>query len=195
MSSIACFTGHGPTPTGRMTPDELLVLSFPGPDRSIRLEELQAGRAVSRRYRNRRIGEFLKELDLTEGRSTGVPKMLRVMRQNGSPVPVFETDDDRSYFLIRLPVHVGFQPDAASTPEVTPEVRLCLAIRGQMSRAELQALMQLKDAEHFRKAFLLPALEAGYIAMTIPDKPSSSKQRYYLTDAGKALIDGIPKTL
>ncbi|MCK4303732.1 MAG: hypothetical protein KAY24_05800 [Candidatus Eisenbacteria sp.] len=28
------------------------------------------GHAVSRRYRNRRIGEFLKELDLTEGRST-----------------------------------------------------------------------------------------------------------------------------
>lgn len=96
----------------RITPDELLVLSFPGPDRSIRLEELQAGRAVSRRYRNRRIGEFLKELDLTEGRSTGVPKILRVMRQNGSPEPVFETDDDRSYFLIRLPVHGGFQPDA-----------------------------------------------------------------------------------
>ncbi|CAN0593479.1 unnamed protein product, partial [Ectocarpus sp. 12 AP-2014] len=38
----------------------------------------------------------------TEGRSTGVPKILRVMKANGSPVPVFETDDERSYFLIRL---------------------------------------------------------------------------------------------
>ena len=47
------------------TRDELVVLSFPGPDRSIRLEDLRAGTAVSRRYRNRRIGEFLKELDLT----------------------------------------------------------------------------------------------------------------------------------
>ncbi|MDF1685132.1 MAG: ATP-binding protein [Legionellaceae bacterium] len=89
----------------RLTPEELVVLSFPGPDRSIQLRDLQAGRAVSRRYRNRRIGEFLKELNLTEGRSTGVPKILRVMKTNGSPAPVFETDDDRSYFLIRLPVH------------------------------------------------------------------------------------------
>ena len=48
-------------------------MSFPGPDRSIRLEDFQVG-AVSRRYRNRRI-EFLKELDLTEGRSTGIPKI------------------------------------------------------------------------------------------------------------------------
>ena len=60
---------------------------------------------VIRRYRNRRIGEFLKELDLTEGRSTGIPKILRVMRENGSPTPIFETDDETSYFLIRLPIH------------------------------------------------------------------------------------------
>ncbi|WP_334107526.1 RNA-binding domain-containing protein, partial [Methylobacillus sp.] len=94
----------------RITPEELVVLSFPGPDRSIRLTDLQAGRAVSRRYRNRRIGEFLKELDLTEGRSTGIPKILRVMQANGSPLPVFETDGDHSYFLIRLPVHEAFAP-------------------------------------------------------------------------------------
>ena len=89
----------------RITPQELVVLSFPGPDRSIRLEDLKQGKAVSRRYRNRRIGEFLKELDLTEGRSTGISKILKVMKGNGSPPPEFETDDDRSYFLIRLPVH------------------------------------------------------------------------------------------
>ena len=37
----------------------------------------QRGGAASRRYRSRRIGEFLKELDLAEGRSTGLPKILR----------------------------------------------------------------------------------------------------------------------
>lgn len=73
----------------RITPEDLVVLSFPGPDRSVRMEDLRAGRAVSRRYRNRRIGEFLKELDLTEGRSTGVPKILRAMQGNGSPPPEF----------------------------------------------------------------------------------------------------------
>lgn len=30
-------------------------------------------------YRNRRICDFLKELDLTEGRLIGVPKMLKAM--------------------------------------------------------------------------------------------------------------------
>lgn len=89
----------------RISHDELAVVSFPGPDRSIRMEDLRAGRAVSRRYRNRRIGEFLKELEMTEGRSTGIPEILKEMAANGSPAPLFETDDDRLAFVIRLPRH------------------------------------------------------------------------------------------
>jgi ATP-dependent DNA helicase RecG len=89
----------------QLTGGDLVVLSFPGPDRSIRMEDLGAGKAVSRRYRNRRIGDFLKELDLTEGRSTGISKILKAIKENGSPAPGFDTDNDRSYFLIRLPVH------------------------------------------------------------------------------------------
>jgi ATP-dependent DNA helicase RecG len=89
----------------RISHDELVVVSYPGPDRSIRMEDLKAGRAVSRRYRNRRIGQFLKELEMTEGRSTGIPKILKKMAANGSPAPLFETDDDRLAFVIRLPRH------------------------------------------------------------------------------------------
>lgn len=79
------------------------------------MEDLKVGRAVSRRYRNRRIGEFLKELDMTEGRSTGIPKILKEMAANGSPAPLFETDDDRRSFVIRLPRH----PLALTTDQVT----------------------------------------------------------------------------
>lgn len=93
----------------RITPEEIVVLSFPGADRSIRMADLQQGRAVSHRYRNLRIGEFLRELDLAKSHSTGVPKILRAMRNNGSPPPNFETDDDRTWFLVRLPVHSGFR--------------------------------------------------------------------------------------
>jgi len=109
----------------RISLEDLVVLSFPGPDRSIRMADLKAGKAVSRRYRNRRVGEFLKELDLTEGRSTGISKILKIMSANGSPAPEFETDDERSYFLIRLPVHtrsVVTEAGVQSTPQVTPQV-------------------------------------------------------------------------
>ncbi len=116
----------------RITRQELTILSFPGADRSIRMEDLQTGRAISRRYRNRRIGEFLKELDLAEGRCTGIPKILRAMRANGSPAPVFESDDDRTSFLTRLAVHeqargeptgqVTLQDTGQVAPQDTPQV-------------------------------------------------------------------------
>ena len=89
----------------RISHDELVVLSYPGPDRSVRLAQLRAGRAQPRRYRNRRIGEFLKELEFTEGRSTGILKIIRAMRKNGSPPAEFDFDEDHSYFMVRLPIH------------------------------------------------------------------------------------------
>jgi ATP-dependent DNA helicase RecG len=69
---------------------------------------------VARRYRNRRIGEFLKELELSEGRGTGIPKILRAMADNASPLPQFETDADRTFFLVRLPM----RPAPAATGQV-----------------------------------------------------------------------------
>lgn len=66
---------------------------------------MNSGKIVARRYRNRRIGEFLKELELTEGRCTGVPTIRAAMAENGSPPPRFSTDEGRTYFLVELPVH------------------------------------------------------------------------------------------
>ena len=94
----------------RVLPDAITVTSFPGPDRSISKEDIKQYRFIARRYRNRRIGEFLKELDLTEGRGTGIPKILRKIEANGSPLPRFLTDDDRTYFVVEFPIHPAFLP-------------------------------------------------------------------------------------
>jgi hypothetical protein len=42
------------------------------------------------------------------------------------------------------------------------------------------------DRTKFRNQVLRPLLDAGLIEMTIPDKPISSKQKYWLTGKGKA---------
>lgn len=86
----------------RVLPDRIEILSHPGADRSISIANLRRFRAVSRRYRNRRVGEFLKELHLTEGRNTGIHKMLRSLSENGSPQPLLETDEERLYFLTTI---------------------------------------------------------------------------------------------
>ena len=92
-------------------PDKIEILSFPGPVPPVNAEILATQRRiVARDYRNRRIGDFLKELHLTEGRGTGVPKMYRALERNGSPKPILETDPDCNYFLTVIYAH----PDAKS---------------------------------------------------------------------------------
>lgn len=53
---------------------------------------------------------------------------------------------------------------------------------------EIQKALNLADREHFREKYLKPALNAGFVEMTIPDKPNSSKQKYRLTDLGKRYL-------
>ena len=89
-------------------PSGISILNCPGPDRSISKEDIEKGDMLkSRRYRNRRLGDFLKELDLTEGRSTGVPTIQTKLAENGSPRAIFETTDDRLTFLVTIPVREG----------------------------------------------------------------------------------------
>lgn len=93
----------------RVENDKIEIVSFPGPDRSVTLEGLKSYHVSNRRYRNRRIGDFLKELHLTEGRNTGFKKILDALEANGSPKPEFETDEARSYFISRFYIHKEFQ--------------------------------------------------------------------------------------
>lgn len=175
----------------RISPEDLAVLSFPGPDRSIRMDDLRAGKAVSRRYRNRRIGEFLKELDLTEGRSTGIPKILKVMQENGSPAPTFESDDDRSYFLIRLPAHIpaadqtGERAQSGAQSGAQSAQILAALSNAPLSMNELVTALGLKTKTGSLKRTMSELLADGLIEYTIPGKPSSRLQKYRLTDKGR----------
>jgi len=66
------------------------------------------------------------------------------------------------------------------TVQVTEQVKALLNVIGDVeySTLELMGLLGLKHRPSFREYYLLPALELGYIEMTIPDKPNSSKQKY-----------------
>jgi len=91
-------------------------------------------------------------------------------------------------FMLRMILDTVTSSTPEVAPEVTPEVRLLSVLTGEMTRQQLKEALGLKDDEHFRKAYLLPALEAGLVEMTIPDKPRSSKQKYRLTDKGRQMM-------
>ena len=100
--------------TVRITPTAIEVTSFPGFDRSISDDNIKNYQIRSRWYRNRRIGDFLKELKLIEGRNTGFPTVLKALKENGSSYPIFEMNPERDYLSVTLPIHPYFLPTRKS---------------------------------------------------------------------------------
>lgn len=127
----------------RVEKEMIEIVSFPGPDRSVTQEGLRQYKVSNRRYRNRRIGDILKELHLTEGRNTGFGKILRALKENGSPKPEFETDEDHSYFISRLFVHEAFLKDR--------EERSLSEVDGKNERSLSEVLSQALKPADFRK--------------------------------------------
>ena len=78
--------------------------------------------------------------------------------------------------------------EASEPDELTPHTRRLLEIvSGEMSGQELQEALGLRDRKSFRERYVTPALLAGVIEMTVPDKPNSRLQKYRLTSKGSGV--------
>ena len=116
------YQEHEPI-TIRIERDKIEITSVPGPDRSITDDDIRNYQMRTRRYRNRRIGDFLKELNLAEGRNTGIPTAIKAIKDNGSPLPVLLTDENRTFFSVIVPIHQAFIDNHPITEKQTAKKR------------------------------------------------------------------------
>ena len=178
--------------TVTITPEKMEILSLPGPDRSITDENLENRVLISKRYRNRRIGDFLKELDIVEGRNTGVPLIISSMENNGSELPVFETDEERSFFMVTLPIHPLFlrRPNEAESDNIKKRIHVrrnredlrdqvleLLRQNGNMSSSEIAASLGYKKVSNTLRDIINDLLTSGEVVYLYPDKPNSRNQK------------------
>lgn len=68
-------------------------------------------------------------------------------------------------------------------------MRLVGKIWGEMTALEMMAALKLGGRRNFLEKYLSPAITAGLVEMTQPDRPRSPTQRYRLTDKGRRLAD------
>lgn len=134
--------------TIRVTPEAMEITSFPGFDRSITQNQIASYNFRCDRYRNRRIGDFLKELGLCEGRNTGFPKALEALHSNGSAKPTFRMDETRGFLTVRLEVHPAFLPEPPKPNpkeiEYQNKIREAL-VGGPLTLSELSRAMGYKS--------------------------------------------------
>nr|VFK45095.1 MAG: ATP-dependent DNA helicase RecG [Candidatus Kentron sp. TC] len=149
-------------------PNRMMIASYPGPVPGVEHRHLAPAASLPMvPLRNRRVGEFLKELGLAEGRGTGIPKVFRSMKQNGSPAPVFDFDEERTYFQVTLPAHpeyvaINALRDAAHLRAIGDEMealRRLLKAHGEFPGSEtlvielIRESARLVDIEKAREVF------------------------------------------
>ena len=241
----------------RIEPDAILLYNSGGPDRSIKREDFMTGRAIPKRYRNRRLGDFLKELKLTEGHATGLPAIRRAMEQNGSPAPQFDFDDERTWFQVTLPIHTSFVQKLPFAPDLNKvkwdlkgidalldkildyadlneasgiaggiaeddelfdimAINIVRKIPGGIaggiasgiaggidsklivvlelaqkpaSRINILGGVSLSNRAKNFETYIQPLVVVDWLAMTIPDKPTSPKQQYINTLKGRLVLE------
>lgn len=146
---------------------------------SLSTENIRLGHTIRR---NPKLTEHAVHILPYRGLGTGIARALQ-----SYPLIEFLDEPSGNQFRVVLKRQATMrEPTPQVTPQVTPEVtpevkRLLVVLDTDLSRSEIMTALGLKDVEHFRRAYLLPALAAGLIERTIPDKPKSRFQRYRRT--------------
>lgn len=173
----------------RIYPSRIDIISFPGPLPPLDKEKLKNNQFDVRKYRNRRIGEFLKELHLTEGRATGIPTIIKALEKNESPKPLFETDDDRTFFKTTFFAHPLFNLVKLIEYISAKHIDILNYCTSPRSREEI--FRHLKMSNHFKNydKYLIPLIDNNLVKRTIPDSPTSPNQKYLTGLLGKEVSE------
>lgn len=127
---------------------------------------------------------------------TGMLEIYSLTAKSGLSAPVISSNREFKITIWRLSAVHETTHDAVHHPIHHQKLlgviddlshRLVVFISGEMGRGEIMEAMELKNRANFAKNYLEPALSKGYIEMTIPESPTSKKQKYRLTKKGEKL--------
>lgn len=168
--------------------------------------------------RNPAIAMGMRRISMCEQAGTGMRMMREEWMRLGHETPRYANDRARKSFELFIPdldreadmasdllramfagaELTGERVDTANVPSLsqvcpksvpTPIAMLVLTLAA--NPVDARALMVRAgqtNRSRFREQVLRPLIAAGLLALTLPDKPTSSKQRYILTDMGRHIM-------
>ena len=131
------------------------------------------------------MASFFKEIGRADELGSGVRNLFKYCRHYSDGKTPELIEEDIFKCIVPLSPQV--------TPEVTEQVAEQVAeqveksekiiefCRSPKSTSEIMGFLGLKHREHFRATILQPLLKQGILKPTIPEKPTSSRQKYYST--------------
>lgn len=156
-------------------------------------------------YRNNVVAEIMRTFRHVNMFNHGITEVQDALRENENPPAEFNVNLVTAFSAV-------LKDDAKTYEESIEDVNLNITYtqlvlkcserlkaliinmkEGEFLASELQLVPQLvpllEGSSHiaFKKHFINPALELRLIAQTHPETPRHPRQKYYLTDLGKAL--------
>ena len=130
-----------------------------------------------------------------EQMGTGTTDIIDRCVENGLRKPEFHRDEDFRAVLWRPEAQEGGTERGTETLPVDKKIiRIIQAIRGDTKTdREIMATMQLKGEDNFRKRYLHPSIDFGYVSSLYPDAYKRRDQAYYLTEKGLQLLSELLK--
>ena len=169
--------------------DRIEIFNPGGLPEGITIEKLLKGEYISI-ARNKKIAEVFKAAGLIEKYGSGIKRILNAFNSYNLPAPEFK--EMSGGFMVtaynKKTEQVGTK-SALSQHQVNI-LRKCLIETGII---ELMAITGRTDRTKFRHQVLNPLIAARLLEMSIPNKPTSSKQKYRLTDEGEKLLEKLKK--
>ena len=151
--------------------------------------------------RNMLIADLLQRIGYIEKAGTGIRRMREEAIAHGCPEPRFDPGGFFATTFWPLPRTQEGAPEIADTKGTAvqvgtksgpsrDQVQFLDFARSPKALLELMEIVGRSNRTKFRDHVIHPLLDAGWLEMTIPDKPRSSMQRYRTTPAGLKALEG-----
>ncbi len=137
--------------------------------------------------RNPLLFALLHRMEMVEKIGSGIRRIRDICKEYGVAEPVIEVSD---FWITVTFTRPAIEQSTKSGPS-RDQVGILHNCLSERSISELMHLRDRTNRSKFRKQMLKPLIETGLLEMTIPEKPTSSRQKYRLTEKGRDILAEI----
>ncbi len=133
--------------------------------------------------RNTALMNILEDLGISENRYSGIPTIRREMERQNLPEPEFVSQRGEFTVILRNSLSGEGIKEPGNTEVENPSIKsreellleYCKTPRSRQEMSEYLGLSQYYTLDKY----VYPMVEAGKLALSVPEKLKSSKQRFY----------------
>ena len=196
--------------------DDRLAITSPGGMYSGQIVQDLPLEEISSDRRNPILADVMAQLDYMEKRGSGLKRICSETKTldgyKEELKPVFKSTTSQFMTTIYSMEYepkdqqiehsqAGIKEEGLSWEQVGTKTglswdevaKLFIALQEPKSMTELKELYRWSNTTKFKAKYVSPLIEAQIVGMTLPSKPTSPKQKYFLTDNGKVLLANMTR--